>query len=191
MKLSKRQINALNRSGRAEYDARLGDLLGEALNKGVGAIIVEADGSVPINDAMEGVPFESMIIPGGGRMHEDKIEIVVTNGEESKEILIDASDMQMESVSSVADEIDLGKGVYIQRIGYNGEEYIPLDKEIITPLSDDVKKAFKELTPYGENMSVYCSQDYDVKFSYVADTKKYIDKKVAEIQAIILEGQVM
>lgn len=186
MKLSKRQINALNRSGRAEYDARLGDLLGEALNKGVGAIIIEADGSVPINDAMEGVLFENIIIVGDDSSG-DTWDITISNGKEIKVIPIFTGEITLNNVGDVYDEINLGKGVYIQRTYYNGEEYIVLDKEKVFYLPDETVKAFAEVTPYTENMTVTCGGSA-VKVSYVADTKKYIDKKVAEIQAIILEG---
>ncbi len=190
MKLSKRQINALNRSGRAEYDARLGDLLGETLNKGIGAIIVETDGSVPINDAMEGVPFENIIIVADNGTRGDTWDITISDGKETKIIPIYTGEIHLRAIDGTYDEINLGLGVYIQRIYYNGEEYLSLDKEIVTPLPDETLKAFAEITPYTENMTVTC-EGVSVKVSYVADTKKYIDEKVAEMEAIILESQVM
>lgn len=84
----------------------------------------------------------------------------------------------------IADEIDFGNGVYIQRIGqiasYSGESigtaylsstgalttgaavHYVLPEPIETPLSDDVIGAYRSLTAHSPNTSVYVTYDASV-----------------------------
>lgn len=75
------------------------------------------------------------------------------------------------------DEIDFAKGVYIQRVGIDGEEE--------TPLSDDVLAAYAKLHTYKPNTVITNDYGAEMSVEYVADTKIYIDNKFSELAATL------
>lgn len=111
----------------------------------------------------------------------------------------------------ISDEVDLEREVRICRLGkidsYNGEEittqymsttgelstgstviYV-LETPFETPLTDEEKTAYNELTLYKPTTNIFNSDNANMEVDYTADTKTYIDNKFAELQnAIISTG---
>lgn len=106
----------------------------------------------------------------------------------------------------ICDEIDLAKGVHVQRIGVAApyiDEVITgpylsttgelssgatvlyaLDEPIEAALSDEEIAAFKALHSNYPNTTVINSAGAHMAVDYVADTKMYIDKKIAEMMTV-------
>jgi hypothetical protein len=107
----------------------------------------------------------------------------------------------------VTDEVDLAKGVYIKRIekivSYNNESingsYISetgeltvgarvlfvLDTSVETPLLPETIAAFRKLCMNYPVTTITNSDNCGMEVAYIADTKAYIDGKIAEISAAI------
>lgn len=107
----------------------------------------------------------------------------------------------------VTDEVDLAKGVYIKRIekiaSYNNESingsYISetgeltvgarvlfvLDTSVETPLLPETIAAFRKLCMNYPVTTITNSDNCGMEVAYTADTKAYIDGKIAEISAAI------
>ena len=112
----------------------------------------------------------------------------------------------------ICDEIDFGRGKHIQRIGkidhYTNEDVgdvymsttgqlsdgatviYPLDTPIETDLPEEVMDAYHQLTMYYPNTTITTdsSPAAGIEVNYVADTKTYIDNKIAAISEAILGG---
>lgn len=108
----------------------------------------------------------------------------------------------------VTDEVDLAKGVYIKRIekiaSYNNESingpYISetgeltvgarvlfaLDASVEAPLSPETIVAYKQLHTYAPTTTIINDGGAGMEVAYIADTKAYIDGKIAEISAAIV-----
>ncbi len=108
----------------------------------------------------------------------------------------------------VTDEVDLAKGVYIKRIekiaSYNNESingsYISetgeltvgarvlfvLDTSVETPLLPETIAAFRRLCMNYPVTTITNSDNCGMEVAYTADTKAYIDGKIAEISAAIV-----
>lgn len=108
----------------------------------------------------------------------------------------------------VADEVDLAKGVYIKRIekiaSYNNESingpYISetgeltvgarvlfaLDASVETSLLPETIAAFRRLCMNYPVTTITNSDNCGMEVAYTADTKAYIDGKIAEISAAIV-----
>ena len=108
----------------------------------------------------------------------------------------------------VTDEVDLAKGVYIKRIekiaSYNNESingsYISetgeltvgarvlfvLDTSVETPLLPETIAAFRKLCMNYPVTTITNSDNCGMEVAYNADTKAYIDGKIAEISAAIV-----
>ena len=82
------------------------------------------------------------------------------------------------------DEIDFAKGVYIQRVGIDGEEE--------TPLPADVLEAYAKLHTYKPNTVITNDYGAEMDVEYVADTKTFIlneiKKEFTELQNAILSA---
>lgn len=112
----------------------------------------------------------------------------------------------------ICDEIDFGRGKHIQRIGkidhYTNEDVgdvymsttgqltagakvlYPLTEPVETDLSPEQLAAYAALTTYKPNTTVTTdsSPAAGIEVNYVADTKTYIDNKLAAISEAILGG---
>ena len=108
----------------------------------------------------------------------------------------------------VTDEVDLAKGVHIKRIeqiaSYNNESinglYISetgeltvgarvlfaLDASVETPLLPETIAAFRKLCMNYPVTTITNSDNCGMEVAYTADTKAYIDGKIAEISAAIV-----
>lgn len=108
----------------------------------------------------------------------------------------------------VTDEVDLAKGVYIKRIekiaSYNNEPingpYISetgeltvgarvlfvLDTSVEIPLLPETIAAFRKLCMNYPVTTITNSDNCGMEVAYTADTKAYIDSKIAEISAAIV-----
>lgn len=108
----------------------------------------------------------------------------------------------------VTDEVDLTKGVYIKKIekiaSYNNESingsYISetgeltvgarvlfvLDTSVETPLLPETIAAFRKLCMNYPVTTITNSDNCGMEVAYTADTKAYIDGKIAEISAAIV-----
>lgn len=108
----------------------------------------------------------------------------------------------------VTDEVDLAKGVYIKRIekiaSYNNEPingpYISetgeltvgarvlfvLDTSVEIPLLPETIAAFRKLCMNYPVTTITNSDNCGMEVAYIADTKAYIDGKIAEISAAIV-----
>jgi hypothetical protein len=113
----------------------------------------------------------------------------------------------LRGIGDIADEIDFAKGVLIQRVcrieSYNGEtittDYISstgelstgaevvyvLPTPIETSLTETELNAYRQLHTNKPNTTIISEADMEI--SYVADTKLYIDNKLAELTALTLE----
>ena len=78
------------------------------------------------------------------------------------------------------DEIDFAKGVYIKRVGIDGEEE--------TPLPADVLADYSKLHTYKPYTRITNDAGAKMAVEYVADTKTYIDNKFTELQNAILSA---
>ena len=63
----------------------------------------------------------------------------------------------------------------------------PLEKPIVTELSSDEVQKILALHTNKLNTTIWNDQDAEMQITYVADTKTYIDNKMAELQALLLE----
>ena len=108
----------------------------------------------------------------------------------------------------VTDEVDLAKGVYIKRIekiaSYNNESIngshisetgeltvgarvlFALDAPVETPLLPETIAAFRKLCMNYPVTTITNSDNCGMEVAYTADTKAYIDGKIAEISAAIV-----
>ena len=108
----------------------------------------------------------------------------------------------------VCDEVDFGRGVYVQRIGridsYSGEaidtEYLSttgglttgarvlyiLATPVETPLTEEQLTAYRALRTQYPTTNVNNDEGAGMEITYVADTKSYIDQRFAELSAAIL-----
>lgn len=64
----------------------------------------------------------------------------------------------------------------------------PLEKPIVTNLSAEEVQKILNLHTNKPNTTIWNDQDAEMQVTYVADTKNYIDNKLAKIQALTLEG---
>ena len=105
----------------------------------------------------------------------------------------------------ICDEVDLGRGVYVQRIGkiesYSGEEIggvymsttgaldigtsviYSMSTPIETPLSEAELAAFAALHSVKPTTTILNDSGAHMAVEYVADTKLYIDSKLADLAA--------
>lgn len=63
----------------------------------------------------------------------------------------------------------------------------PLEEPIVTELSSDEVQKILALHTNKLNTTIWNDQDAEMQITYVADTKTYIDNKMAELQALLLE----
>ena len=63
-----------------------------------------------------------------------------------------------------------------------------LEKSVVTELTAEEVQKVLALRTYKPATTVWNDKDADMQITYVADTKNYIDNKLAEIQALTLEG---
>lgn len=114
------------------------------------------------------------------------------------------------SVGDVYDEIDLERGVYVQRIGriasYAGESVgnvwmsttgelttgatiiYPLATPIETQLSAEEIAAYKALTTHYPTTTIYNDESAHMSVKYAADTKNYIDQHLAALAAAMVNN---
>lgn len=108
----------------------------------------------------------------------------------------------------ICDEVDFGRGVYVQRIGtidsYAGEAvsepylstagalstgakvlYV-LATPIETPIPEEELAAYDALHTYKPNTTIYNDAGAHMEVNYQADTKLYIDKQFAELRNAIV-----
>ena len=62
-----------------------------------------------------------------------------------------------------------------------------LKEPIVTELSSDEVQKILALHTNKPNTTIWNDQNADMQITYAADTKTYIDNKMAELQALLLE----
>ena len=65
---------------------------------------------------------------------------------------------------------------------------VQLDTPIRTPLTQEEMAAYKALHTYSPNTTVVNDAGCGMSLTYIADTKKYVDKKIAAISAAMIGG---
>lgn len=66
--------------------------------------------------------------------------------------------------------------------------YIQLEEPVVTDLTAEEVQKILALHTNKPNTTIWNDQNADMEVTYVADAKNYIDNKLAEIQALTLEG---
>lgn len=210
-------------AGRYQIYVRNGDKTYTARDKGNGVAInldSEATGFVCIIDILSGATVNNLVfrpmlnIGSTARPYQKNINTMVET-EVSQMASVPTTDTRRVTYTDVdgrmlcADEIDLGRGVHVQRIGiienYNNEsvsgaylsttgklskgalvQYI-LETPIETPLEEAEIASFKALHTNKPNTTVLNDSGAFMSMNYIADTKSYIDNKVSGILAATVE----
>ena len=91
---------------------------------------------------------------------------------------------KQEAPESITDEDAMKQWL----IGNKVKILFQLEEPIVTDLTAEEVQKVLALHTYKPVSTIWNDQDADMKITYVADAKNYIDNKLAEIQALTLEG---